>query len=98
MIKFREQFIVLLNYMEKSKREKFALKNDVLKNFLFDSKNINEIDDKFKEEKLNILNIVKDENKEYLEAINEKINFNKFQSENNFEQFYEKYHQYIHYH
>ena len=83
---FREQFIVLLKYMDKSKIEKFPLKNNVLSSSIFEPSYIKEIDDKFKKEKINILDFVKDENKKYLEAVNEKINSIKSKSESNFEQ------------
>jgi hypothetical protein len=35
---FRDQFVVLLNYMEMSKREKFPLKENVLRNSTFTKK------------------------------------------------------------
>ena len=53
MIYFREQFIVLLNYMETSKREKFPLKEDALSNSIFTQEYINQIDNTFKTEKIN---------------------------------------------
>ena len=86
MIYFREQFIVLLNYMETSKREKFPLKEDVLSTSTFTQEYINQIDNTFKTEKTNILNFIKDENNEYLNSINEKINSVKSENGNSLEQ------------
>ena len=64
---FKKQYINLLNYIEKSKRENFPLKN----NMIFDSFFIIDLFDKmneyFKNEKLNILNYIRRENNEYLD-------------------------------
>ena len=74
MIYFRDQFTALLNYMDISKREHFPLRENVLSTSSFPSTYINEIDNNFTKEKLNIVNFIKDENKEYLDLINESIN------------------------
>ena len=47
MENFRDQFVVLLNYMEISKREKFPLKENALENSSFTKENIDKIDEKF---------------------------------------------------
>ena len=64
---FKKKYINLLNYIEKSKKEKFPLKN----NMIFDSFYIIDLFDKmneyFRDEKLNILNYIRRENKEYLD-------------------------------
>ena len=82
MIYFRDQFTVLLNYMDKSKREHFPLKEDVLGTSSFNSTYINQIDTNFKTEKLKIVDFIKDENKEYLDLINKKIDSVKSSSGN----------------
>ena len=52
--------------MDKSIKDQFPLKEDVLTTSLFPSTYINQIDSNFKTEKITIINFVKDENKEYL--------------------------------
>ena len=86
MIGFREQFNVFLNNMEISKREQFPVKEDVLSTSTFTQEYIKEVDDKFKTEKANILNFVKNENNEYLNLINTKLNSVKNEIENSLEQ------------
>ena len=86
MIYFRDQFIYLLNYMDKSKREKFPLKEDVLSTSTFPSTYIKQIDNDFRTQKRNIINFVKDENNEYMNLINAKINSLKSSSGNSLEQ------------
>ena len=56
---FRDQFVVMLNYMDKSKREKFPPKENVLGNSIFTKENIGKIDKIFKDDKSNILLFVK---------------------------------------
>ena len=73
MIYFRDQFIVILNYMDKSKKEKFPLKEDVLSTSSFPSTYINQIDNNLKTERTTIKNFIKEENREYLDSINHKI-------------------------
>ena len=86
MIYFREQSIVLLNYMDKSKTVKFPLKEDSLSTSIFTQVCINQIDDKFNNQKIKILNFIENENNEYLNLINEKINSVKSEIENTLEQ------------
>ena len=86
MIYFRDQFIYLLNYMDKSKREKYPLKEDVLSISTFPSTYIKQIDNDFLTQKRNIINFVKDENNEYMNLINQKINSLKSSSGNSLEQ------------
>ena len=80
MKNFRNQFLVLLNYMDKSKREKFPLKENILENSTFTKENIDKIDQNFKNEKLNILLFVKNENNEYLKFVKETLD--KYKKEN----------------
>ena len=82
MVYFRDQFIELLKYMDKSKLEQFPLKEDVLSTSSFPSTYINQIDNDIQAEKTKILNFIKDENKEYLDLINEQINSAKTESGN----------------
>ena len=77
---FRDQFVVLLNYMEKSKIEKFPLKENVLGNSTFTKENIDKIDQNFNKDKINILLFVKNENDEYLKFVKE--SFDNFHKEN----------------
>ena len=77
---FREQFVVLLNYMDKSKREEFPIKENVLGNSTFTKENIDKIDQDFKDDKLNILLFIKNENNEYLKFVKESLD--KYKSEN----------------
>ena len=86
MIYFREKFIVLLHYMDKSKKEKFPLRENVLSTSSFPSTYINEIDSNLKNEKMNIINFIKDENTEYLDLINESIDSAKSSNGQNLEQ------------
>ena len=86
MIYFREQFIVLLNHMDKSKKDKFPLRENILSSSSFSSTYINEIDNNLKNEKMNIINFIKDENKEYLDSINESIDSVKSSDGENLEQ------------
>ena len=72
--------------MQKSKTEKFPLKEDSLSTSTFTQVYINQIDNKFSTEKINILNFIKDENNEYLNLINEKINYVKSEFQNSLEQ------------
>ena len=77
MKNFKNKFIVLLNYMDKSKIEKFALNN----NIYFNTNNYEKMEKDFKSEIINILNFVKNENQIYLNLNKEKtesfINQNK---------------------
>ena len=86
MIFFREQFMVLLDYMDRSKREQFPLKEDVLSTSFFPLIYINQIEQDFKNEKAKIINFIKEENKEYLDLINENITLIKTSSGNNLEE------------
>ena len=60
----------------------FPLKEDVLSTSSFPSTYINQIDNDIQAEKTKILNFIKDENKEYLDLINEQINSAKTESGN----------------
>ena len=71
MTSFRDKFIELLKNMENSVKDKFYLEENVLGTTLFDTTYLNEIDDYFKQEKINILNDIKNQNNEYLKSVNE---------------------------
>ena len=74
MINFRDQFTVLLKYIEKSKKLKFPIKENILADsVLSPSSTNNNIDELLKKEKLNILNFIRDENKQYLKDVEEQI-------------------------
>ena len=69
MINFKEQYINLLKYMENSVKEKFNFKENIL------SSTFAEIDDKyFNSEKLDILQSIVEENRLYLNYIQENLN------------------------
>ncbi len=59
--------------MENSVKEKFPLEENILSSSLFNSTFLNGLDNYFEKEKINILNLIKKENKEYLESINESL-------------------------
>ena len=80
MTSFRDKFIELLGNMEISVKEKFPLEENVLSTSLFNKTFLNEIDEYFKNEIINILNLIKKENDEYLKSINEIMS--SFKSEN----------------
>ena len=82
MLDFRKQLINLLNYMEKSAKEKFTFYIEDLNNSLFDIPFINELDNNLKIEQTNFLNFIKNENNEYLKEINKIINSFKDKNEN----------------
>ena len=84
---FRDQFVVLLNYMDKSKREKFPLKENVLGNSSFTKENIDTIDQNFKNDKLNIILFVKNENNEYLKFVKESLDNFKKENQQNLEKY-----------
>ena len=65
---FREQFIVILKYIETSKSENFPIKSNVL-DLSFEA-----LDTLFNNEKINIKNFLENNNKEFLNSINDKIN------------------------
>ena len=82
---FREQFIVLLKYMEKSKQEKFPLKENVLINSIFNLSYINQIDNTLKNEKIKIINSIKNENNNYLKLIQNELTSFKNKNQNSLE-------------
>ena len=65
---FREQFIIILNYIEISKSENFPVKSNVL------SISFEELESLFKNEKINIKKLIENNNKNFLNSINRKIN------------------------
>ena len=83
MTNFRDQFIVLLNNMETSKRQKFPLKENILANSIFTESKMNQIDRDFDTEKVKILNFIKNENKGYLDFINQTLTSFKDENEKN---------------
>ena len=78
---FQNQFINLLNYIEKSKKEKFPLKNNMVLDSFYILDLFDEMDNYFNNEKVNILNYIREENNDYLEQnikqIDSYINNNK---------------------
>ena len=80
MTNFRDKFLELLKNMETSIKDKFPLEEDVLSTSLFDATYLNGIDEYFKNEKINILNLIKNENGEYLKSVNDILS--SFKNEN----------------
>ena len=64
MKNFKNKFMNLLNYIDKTKREIFPLKNNIIGVSYF----IN-MEDKLQEERINILRYIKEENKQYLLSV-----------------------------
>jgi len=73
MISFRDQFTVLLNYIEKSKKLKFPIKENIFADSILSPSSTNDIDEFLRKEKLNILNFIRDENEQYLKDVEEQI-------------------------
>ena len=71
---FKNEFINLLNNIEKSKREKFPLKNNMFLNSSFIINTFDKMDDDLKNEKIKILNYIKDENNYYIDSIEKETN------------------------
>ena len=69
---FKNNITNFLNYVEKSKIEKFPLKNNIVLNSSYILNLFDKMDKDFEEEKLNILNYIKRENNEYLD-LNKKM-------------------------
>ena len=73
---FKSRFINLLNYIEKSKKEKFPLKNNMFLNSSFMLDLFDKMETDFNDEKVKILFYIKEENQHYLDSIeNETISF-----------------------
>ena len=70
---FRDQLIVILKNMEKSKIEKFPINANIPDDSNIKS-SLAELDEFFKNEKVNINNLVKSENKNIMDSIQQKIN------------------------
>ena len=73
MIYFRDQFIVLLKYIEQSKQDKFTIKENILSNSIFDPSNINQINNNLKNSKMKTLNYIINENNKYLNLIQNEL-------------------------
>ena len=71
MISFRNKFMELIKSIENSSRDKFPLEENVLGTTLFQSTFLDEIEEYFKTQKINILNFIDNENNEYLKSIND---------------------------
>ena len=69
MKNFKNKFIKLLNSIEKSKREKFPIKNNIFINSSYIQNTYDKMEEELKEEKKNILNYINEENKYYLDSI-----------------------------
>ena len=87
MIYFRDQFIVILKYIENIKREKFPLQENILGDTFFSKETMSEINRNFDDAKINILNRIRRENNEYLEYVNEKLTNFKKENVTNLEQY-----------
>jgi len=71
MIKFRNNFLDMLKFMENSLMQKFPLEENVLGTSSFNASFLKELDEYLKKEKINILNFIKSENDNYLQSVNE---------------------------
>ena len=71
MTSFRNKFLEMLNYMDNSIKQKFPLEENVLGTSLFNSTYLSELDEYLKNERINILNYIKNENYTYLRSIND---------------------------
>ena len=80
MTNFRDKYLELLKNMENSIKDKFPLEEDVLSTTSFDATYLNGIDEYLKNEKINILNLIKNENDEYLKSVNDILS--SFKNEN----------------
>ena len=81
MTKFRDQYIVILYYMDTLKLERFPLRENVLINSLFNEEYMNQTDDFFKNEMKKIKNFIETENNKYYSSINNLLK--PFKSDNN---------------
>ena len=81
MTYFKDEINNILDYIQKSKIENFPFEENVLNkpDLLFSISSINKFDNDLENQKQNILNNIKDENKQYLKMINS----TKFQNETN---------------
>ena len=66
---FRQQFIIILKYIEKSKSENFSIISSGLSETYLE-----ELESFFKNEKSNIKKLIENDNKKFLNSINETIN------------------------
>lgn len=71
IIKFRNNFLDMLRFMENSLIQKFPLEENVLGTSSFNASFLEEVDKYLKDEKINILNFIKSENDNYLQSVNE---------------------------
>jgi len=71
MIKFRNNFLDMLKFMENSLMQKLPLEENVLGTSSFNASFLKELDEYLKNEKINILNFIKNENDNYLQSVNE---------------------------
>ena len=85
MTYFREQFVVIFNYMDRLINERFSLRENVLSDSLFDTNYTNEINNFLSNEKINIYNFITDENNEYLSSMNTFLNTFKTENGQNLE-------------
>ena len=66
---FKNNFVNILNYIEKSKKEKFPLKNNMFLNSSFIIDLFDKMEQDFNDEKIQILIYIKNENNYYLDSI-----------------------------
>ena len=76
MLTTRENISALLDFMQKLKVENFTLEENVLnsEDSIFSQSSINKFDLNLENEKLEIIDFIKNENKEFLQSVNEIIN------------------------
>ena len=72
---FKNQFVSLLIYIEKTKKEKFPLKNNMFLNSSFILDLFIKMEEDFKNKKLKILNYIIDENNYYLDSIEKQTKY-----------------------
>ena len=74
MIQFKDNFLILLKYMQNSLDENYPLEKNLLNNSYINETYLEQIDVSFKEEKEMILNLINQDKKEYSESINNILN------------------------
>ena len=75
---FRQQFLIILKYIEKSKCENFSIRSIALSEAYFE-----DLESFFKNEKINIKKFIEKDNENFLNSINEKINSFLEENQNN---------------
>ena len=86
MTSFRDKFIELLNQMKDLTIQKFPNEENVLSTSLYNEIFLKGLDEFLNNEKIKILNFVKNENDKYLKSMNEILNIFKNENGKNLEQ------------